>query len=63
MGKSTVSVNLAMNLARRGLRVGLLDADIYGPSLPHLLHHKNVEILKSSKDPNNSKRSRTAEQA
>ena len=51
MGKSTVSVNLAMNLARRGLRVGLLDADIYGPSLPHLLHHKNVEILKSSKDP------------
>jgi ATP-binding protein involved in chromosome partitioning len=37
VGKSTVAVNLAFALAREGLRAGLLDADIYGPSLPILL--------------------------
>ena len=37
VGKSTVAVNLALSLARDGLRTGLLDADIYGPSLPILL--------------------------
>ena len=34
VGKSTVAANLTMALARQGMRVGLLDADIYGPSVP-----------------------------
>ncbi|AHG93219.1 ATPase-like, ParA/MinD (plasmid) [Gemmatirosa kalamazoonensis] len=37
VGKSTVAVNLALALAAEGIRVGLLDADIYGPSMPILL--------------------------
>ena len=37
VGKSTVAVNLAVLLAQEGLRVGLLDADIHGPSAPELL--------------------------
>ncbi|HJT55618.1 MAG TPA: P-loop NTPase [Ktedonobacteraceae bacterium] len=37
VGKSTVSVNLAVALAKRGARVGLLDGDAYGPSVPMML--------------------------
>jgi ATP-binding protein involved in chromosome partitioning len=37
VGKTTVAVNLALALSKKGLRVGLLDADVYGPSIPVML--------------------------
>jgi ATP-binding protein involved in chromosome partitioning len=37
VGKSTMAANLAIGLQRGGARVGLMDADVYGPSIPHLL--------------------------
>jgi len=41
VGKSTVTANLAVGLAARGLKVGLVDADIYGPSMPIMLDCAN----------------------
>ena len=37
VGKSTISANLAVSLARKGLTVGLMDTDIYGPNIPGML--------------------------
>ncbi|MFN4283336.1 MAG: iron-sulfur cluster carrier protein ApbC [Alphaproteobacteria bacterium] len=55
VGKSTVAVNLALGLVAEGKRVGLLDADIYGPSVPRLLG------LKGRPEPTEDKRLRPME--
>lgn len=45
VGKSTVTVNLALALAKRGLKVGLLDSDIYGPNIPLMLGIEDEKIV------------------
>lgn len=47
VGKSTVSLNLALALAGRGHRVGLLDADLYGPDIPLMLGLTRQQRLRS----------------
>jgi len=50
VGKSTVAVNLAVALAQRGLRVGLLDADIHGPSIPKMFHVEDARPVAETVD-------------
>jgi len=47
VGKSTTAVNLALALAAEGLRTGLLDADLYGPSIPKLLGIEGKPAVRS----------------
>ena len=49
VGKSTVALNLALAFSRQGLRTGLLDADVYGPSLPILLNLDDKPVMGDGK--------------
>lgn len=48
VGKSTVSANLAVSLAKMGYKVGLLDADIFGPSVPKMFHVEDARPCSES---------------
>jgi ATP-binding protein involved in chromosome partitioning len=48
VGKSTIAVNLALSFARRGYRAGILDTDIFGPSIPTLLNLSGEPRLSAS---------------
>ena len=50
VGKSTVTANIAVTLAEMGCKVGILDADIYGPSIPTMFYIEGARPLSTKKD-------------
>ena len=50
VGKTTVSVNLSIALAQKGYKVGLLDADVYGPDVPRMLHVADEKLQWNDRD-------------
>jgi len=48
VGKSTIATNIALSLVERGYKVGLLDSDIHGPTIPTLLGLESERIIRSS---------------
>ena len=49
VGKSTIATNIAIALARAGYKVGLMDADIYGPNIPRMMGVDEAPPVKDDK--------------